>query len=132
MTSKSKQKGYRAEVGIVKRWIAAGIKCHRVVLSGALKHLGDEFNGDVKATVCNHNLTIQSKYLANGWATIYRDIENHDCLIIKAKFKEALVVVPEALFLSLLGEPNEQVCSEANQAISDRASGASQEPDKPV
>ena len=104
MSSKSKQRGYNAEVGIVKRWIAAGIKCHRVVLSGALKHMGEEWHGDVKATVADHNLTIQSKYLANGWANIYRELEDHDCLIIKAKRKEALVIVPESLFLSLLGE----------------------------
>lgn len=88
----------------MQRWIAAGIKCHRVILSGALKHLGDDFNGDVKATVCDQNLTIQSKYLANGWNTLYAQLENHDCLIIKAKRKEALVVIPESLFLSLLGE----------------------------
>lgn len=104
MSSKSKQIGYRAEVGIVKRWLAAGIKCHRVILSGALKFLGDEFHGDVKATVCGHDLTIQSKYLANGWPTIYREMEDHDCLIIKAKRKEALVIIPERLFLTLFGE----------------------------
>lgn len=99
----SKQKGYRGEVGIVKRWIAAGLECRRVILSGALGHiLGSEYHGDVKAMVKNHCITIQSKCLANGWATIYRDLENHDCLIIKANRKESLVVMPESLFLALV------------------------------
>lgn len=88
--------------------MAAGIKCHRVILSGALKHLGEEYAGDVKATVADQNITIQSKYLANGWATIYRDLQDHDCLIIKSKRKEALVVIPESLFLSLIGEVGDE------------------------
>lgn len=118
MTTKSKRRGYNAEVGIVKRWMAHGIKCHRVVLSGALKHLGDEFNGDVKAIISDQQLTIQSKYLANGWATLYGQLENHDCLIVKAKHKEALVILPESLFLSLLGEEGDapQLCEACGES----------------
>ena len=104
MTNRSKAKGSQVERNIVKRWLARGIKCHRVLMSGALGYMGEAFHGDVKAVVCDHNLTIQSKYLADGWATLYRDIANHDCLIVQAKRKEALVIVPESLFLALLGE----------------------------
>ena len=105
----SKQKGTRGENGIVKRWTARGIKCQRVVMSGALGHiLGAEFSGDVKATIKGHNLTIQSKCLADGWKMIYRAIHKHDALIIKSDRQEALVVIPESLFLSLVcGEPGD-------------------------
>lgn len=111
MPSKSKQKGYRGEAGIAKRWSAHGIPCKRVVMSGAMGFLGPEFHGDLKATINGQELTIQSKCLADGWRMIYGAIENHDCLIIKADRKEALVVIPESLFLSLVGsgEP-ENVC----------------------
>ena len=103
MGSKSKKKGYNAEHGIAKRWTARGLKCKRVVLSGALGSiLGPDFHGDLKATVLGRELTIQSKCLANGWAMIYRAIERHDCLIIKSDRKEPLVILPESVFLSLV------------------------------
>lgn len=108
----SKQKGYRGEVGIVKRWIAAGIECRRVILSGALGHiLGDEYFGDVKALINGQSITIQSKCLAKGWTSIYRDLSNHDCLIIKATHKESLVILPESLFLTLVGDSRDGATS---------------------
>lgn len=107
MAARSKRKGNKVERDIVKRWIAAGLEARRVVLSGALGSLlGDDFHGDVKVVINDHAITVQSKSLANGWASLYRDIEGHDCLIIKANHKESLVILPESLFLALVGTPD--------------------------
>jgi len=111
---KSKDKGYRHENQTAKRWRAKGLDCVRMPLSGAL---GGQWAGDLRATICGRELVIQLKALADGWKGIYSAIRNHDCLIIKADHEDPLVVMPEALFLSLICEPtpdaNCETCGES-------------------
>lgn len=105
-----RKKGYRHENSTAKRWRARGLKCQRMPLSGAL---GGVFAGDLQAVLGGQNLIIQLKSLADGWKGIYSAIRDHDLLIIKSDNKDALVVIPEALFLTLIcGEEQDGTASE--------------------
>lgn len=115
--SKSKDKGRRFETGTAQRWQGAGIPCRRTPLSGALASLGPEFAGDCQAEIRGRKLLIQNKHLADGFKMLYGWLVNHDVLIVKADRKPPLVVIPEPLFLSLIGEADgsegQRVCEAA-------------------
>ena len=60
MSRKSKQKGYRTEYNLVKRFQSNGLDAKRQVLSGALP----EHPHDIK--IKNHDLIVEVKATKNG------------------------------------------------------------------
>lgn len=93
MGRSQKQKGSRRE-----REFAKLIGGQRVILSGALKSLGNELTGDVEGL----GLRWEIKARKDGFKTLYGWLEKEDCvdaLAIKADRKEWLVVIPLEKFL---------------------------------
>lgn len=88
-------KGRRAE-----RELARLLGGERVPLSGAA---GGEYRGDVKA----FGLLWQSKWEADGFRRLYRWLETHDALGLKADRKPWLVVMPIYTFLGLIEDIRE-------------------------
>lgn len=97
MSSKSKQKGYRAEAAIVDALIEAGISAKRQPLSGMMK----DYKGDVilesgKILEIKHRENIGEyfwEWLAQGGS---------DYLVIKKNGKKPLVVMTFDQFTELL------------------------------
>jgi hypothetical protein len=97
---KSRDKGNRFERACVPAFVAFGLNCRRMPLSGAL---GGEFAGDIRAAIDGESRVFQLKCLANGWRTVYSALAGHDGLIIRADRSDPLVVLPLAYFLKLCG-----------------------------
>lgn len=93
----SKDKGTRFE-----RWVAKELGGERVLFSGALKHLGEEFTGDVKAK----GYTIECKVRKSGFKQLYTWLEKDevDMLAIKEDYKKPLVVMPWKTLKQLLNK----------------------------
>ncbi|WPD20198.1 hypothetical protein [Thermaerobacter composti] len=85
-----REKGIRAE-----RELARMLGGRRVPLSGAA---GGAFRGDVQAL----GLTWQAKVEATGFRRLYKWLEGHDALGLKADRREWLVVMPLYTFLAIL------------------------------
>lgn len=85
-----REKGIRAE-----RELARMLGGQRVPLSGAA---GGAFGGDIKAL----GLTWQAKVEATGFRRLYKWLEGHDALGLKADRREWLVVMPLYTFLGII------------------------------
>ena len=90
-----RDKGIRAE-----RELARMLGGQRVPLSGAA---GGAFGGDIKAM----GLTWQVKVEADGWRRLYRLLETHDAVAVKADRKPWLFVMPIDTFLKLVKDLRE-------------------------
>lgn len=98
MSSKSKQKGYRTEYNLVKRFQVAGIDAKRQVLSGALP----DHPHDIK--IKNPDMIVEVKARKNGagFKTLKRWIGSADALIMHEDHEESLVAIALPLFIDLI------------------------------
>ena len=98
MSSKSKQKGYRTEYNLVKRFQVAGIDAKRQVLSGALP----DHPHDIK--IKNPDMIVEVKARKNGagFKTLKRWIGSADALIMHEDHEESLVAITLPLFIDLI------------------------------
>ncbi len=87
---RSRDKGARAERGIVNALKASGIAAVRVPLSGAV---GGRFAGDIVLPLLGRDLCVEVKARADGFRELYCGLAGRDALIIKADRREPLVVV---------------------------------------
>ena len=114
MSSKSKQKGYRTEYNLVKRFQVAGIDAKRQVLSGALP----EYPHDIK--INNPDMIVEVKARKNGagFKTLKRWMGSADALIMHEDHEESLVAIALPLFIDLIlnhsqyKKPYEQIIKE--------------------
>lgn len=114
MSSKSKQKGYRTEYNLVKRFQVAGIDAKRQVLSGALP----EHPHDIK--IKNPDMIVEVKARKNGagFKTLKRWMGSADALIMHEDHEESMVAIALPLFIDLLlnhsqyKKPYEQIIKE--------------------
>ena len=114
MSSKSKQKGYRTEYNLVKRFQVAGIDAKRQVLSGALP----DHPHDIK--IKNPDMIVEVKARKNGagFKTLKRWMGNADALIMHEDHEESLVAIALPLFIDLIlnhsqyKKPYEQIIKE--------------------
>lgn len=114
MSSKSKQKGYRTEYNLVKRFQVAGIDAKRQVLSGALP----DHPHDIK--IKNPDMIVEVKARKNGagFKTLKRWMGSADALIMHEDHEESLVAIALPLFINLIlnhsqyKKPYEQIIKE--------------------
>ena len=114
MSSKSKQKGYRTEYNLVKRFQANGIDAKRQVLSGALP----DHPHDIK--IKNPDMIVEVKARKNGagFKTLKRWMGSADALIMHEDHEESLVAIALPLFIDLIlnhsqyKKPYEQIIKE--------------------
>ena len=114
MSSKSKQKGYRTEYNLVKRFQVAGIDAKRQVLSGALP----DHPHDIK--IKNPDMIVEVKARKNGagFKTLKRWMGSADALIMHEDHEESLVAIALPLFIDLIlnhsqyKKPYEQIIKE--------------------
>lgn len=114
MSSKSKQKGYRTEYNLVKRFQVAGIDAKRQVLSGALP----DHPHDIK--IKNPDMIIEVKARKNGagFKTLKRWMGSADALIMHEDHEESMVAIALPLFIDLIlnhsqyKKPYEQIIKE--------------------
>jgi len=114
VSSKSKQKGYRTEYNLVKRFQVAGIDAKRQVLSGALP----EHPHDIK--IKNPDMIVEVKARKNGagFKTLKRWMGSADALIMHEDHEESLVAIALPLFIDLIlnhsqyKKPYEQIIKE--------------------
>jgi len=81
MSSRNKKRGYELEAETVKHWQGLGVECKRVFASGAYKHLGDEFAGDLMLS----GFTVECKRKKSGFKFLLDslDQDNADILICR-------------------------------------------------
>ena len=114
MSSKSKQKGYRTEYNLVKRFQVAGIDAKRQVLSGALP----DHPHDIK--IKNPDMIVEVKARKNGagFKTLKRWMGSADALIMHEDHEESMVAIALPLFINLIlnhsqyKKPYEQIIKE--------------------
>ena len=114
MSIKSKQKGYRTEYNLVKRFQVAGIDAKRQVLSGALP----DHPHDIK--IKNPDMIVEVKARKNGagFKTLKRWMGSADALIMHEDHEESMVAIALPLFIDLLlnhsqyKKPYEQIIKE--------------------
>jgi len=114
VSSKSKQKGYRTEYNLVKRFQVAGIDAKRQVLSGALP----DHPHDIK--IKNPDMIVEVKARKNGagFKTLKRWMGSADALIMHEDHEESLVAIALPLFIDLIlnhsqyKKPYEQIIKE--------------------
>ena len=114
MSSKSKQKGYRTEYNLVKRFQVAGIDAKRQVLSGALP----DHPHDIK--IKNPDMIVEVKARKNGagFKTLKKWMGSADALIMHEDHEESLVAIALPLFINLIlnhsqyKKPYEQIIKE--------------------
>ena len=114
MSSKSKQKGYRTEYNLVKRFQVAGIDAKRQVLSGALP----DHPHDIK--IENPDMIVEVKARKNGagFKTLKKWMGSADALIMHEDHEESLVAIALPLFIDLIlnhfqyKKPYEQIIKE--------------------
>ena len=114
MSSKSKQKGYRTEYNLVKRFQVAGIDAKRQVLSGALL----DHPHDIK--IKNPDMIVEVKARKNGagFKTLKKWMGSADALIMHEDHEESLVAIALPLFIDLIlnhsqyKKPYEQIIKE--------------------
>ena len=104
MARRSILKGKRLE-----REAARLMGLRRVPLSGAAARSGDEYAGDL----VGRGWRWQVKGEANGFRRLYRWLEQHQCLLLKADRKPWLAVLPAEALRDLMdraGPPWSETC----------------------
>jgi Holliday junction resolvase len=87
----SRQKGDRAERGLVRLLQAAGFAAERIPLSGSV---GGKFSGDVSVPLLGSDRKVEVKARANGFRRLYDWLDGADLLVVRADRSEPLVVLP--------------------------------------
>jgi hypothetical protein len=98
---RSRQKGDRAERGLVKLLQLAGVAAERTPLSGAVR--STRFGGgyDVSIPLFGRELKSEVKHHANGFARLYKWLAPVDILIVRADHSEPLAVMPLKFLLEV-------------------------------
>jgi hypothetical protein len=98
---RSRQKGDRAERGLVKLLQLAGVAAERTPMSGAVR--SSRFGGgyDLSIPLFGRELKSEVKHHANGFARLYKWLAPVDILIVRADHSEPLVVMPLKLVLEV-------------------------------
>lgn len=99
MGKSQRDKGARSERNLVHIFQAYHIPAKRVPLSGATTFQ----KGDIIATINGEEWQIESKVRADGFKQLYQWLEGNHALIVKADFKESLIVMPLKRFCELVG-----------------------------
>ncbi len=109
MSSRSKQKGDRAEYKVRDWFISMDFKSRRVPLSGAL---GGDLAGDVSVKgLLNRELIAEVKSRSNKncfWKTIKKFLADHDFLFLYEDRTDPLVVMPVHLLEEIIRSNNER------------------------
>jgi|TARA_R110000824_G_scaffold54700_8_gene151104 hypothetical protein len=120
MSSKSKQKGDRAEYKIRDRFNEMGLVCSRVPLSGAL---GGEHSGDLCIKgMFNRSLTAEVKCRKTSnvfWKLVQKYLGDHEFLFLIEDRKEPLVVMEFSLLQEIMKYPTLSVLVERHRDDAD-------------
>lgn len=114
VSSKSKQKGYRTEYNLVKKFQANGLDAKRQVLSGALP----EHPHDIKLKNPDMIIEVKARKNGAGFKTLKRWMGSADALILHEDNDESMVAVGLTTFIDLLlhhseyKKPYEQIIKE--------------------
>ena len=100
MSSRNKKRGYELEAETVKHWQGLGVDCKRVFASGAYKHLGDEFAGDLMLS----GFTVECKRKKSGFKFLYDSLaqDDADFLVVRQDRAERLYIMSEETMETLL------------------------------
>jgi Holliday junction resolvase len=101
---RSRDKGNRAERGLVRFLQDAGFAAERIPLSGAA---GGSFAGDVTLPVFGDDWTIEVKCRARGFAQLYQWLGSNDALVVRADREPMLVVLRLSKAVTLLRRAEE-------------------------
>jgi Holliday junction resolvase len=117
MSSRSKQKGDRAEYKIRDRFNEMGLDCSRVPLSGAL---GGQYSGDLHIRgLFERTLTAEVKCRKKSnvfWKTVQKFLGENDALFLIEDRKEPLVVMEFKLLQEVMKYPSLSVLVERHRA----------------
>ncbi len=97
--SKSKDKGRHFEHLVADTLTNNGIAAKRVPMSGMLRHLGDELDGDVRIEKTKDK--IECKFHANMKQELWTWLDNNTYLAIKRNHKQPLIVMTIDEFIRL-------------------------------
>ena len=102
----NKQRGYQLEAETRAFWQDAGFECRRVFASGAYKHLGDEFKGDLVLEGRGLAMRVECKRKKSGWKQLYQalDQDQADLLVVREDRARRLYIMEESTVLKLLKE----------------------------
>jgi hypothetical protein len=115
MGIKSRRKGTRVELEMVRHLEEAGFAAERVPLSGA--H-GGRFNGDISLPLMGRDLRVEIKARATGFRSLYSWLSGSDIVILRADRQPALVVTPIDLWtaIAVAAEHSVKHCNCASNA----------------
>lgn len=97
--SRSKDKGRSFEHQVADTLTENGIPARRVPMSGMLRGLGDDLDGDVIITDTNEK--IECKFRQNISVQLWDWLSGNDYLAIKRNHKEPLIVLTLEQFIRL-------------------------------
>lgn len=89
MPNRSKQKGSRAERGIVDLLRSYGLEAYRVPLSGSA--IG--YKSDVEIRLSNQRFALESKVRSKGFSRIYQWLSNSDLVVVKADRQPPVAII---------------------------------------
>ena len=95
---RSRDKGLRAERGLVRLLQAAGFAAERIPLSGAA---GGSYIGDISVPLLGVDRCVEVKARSDGFKELYAWLTDRDLLVVKADRREPLVVLPLRLALEI-------------------------------
>jgi Holliday junction resolvase len=103
MANRNKQRGYELERETVLFWQEEGAEVRRVFGSGAYKHAGDDFEGDVKLGP----YTVEAKRKKSGYKFLYDALDQggiNDMLVVRQDKARRLYVLEETTLVDLMGK----------------------------
>jgi len=109
MGKPSRDKGARFECQLVNLLQSAGMAAERVPLSGAA---GGSFAGDISVPFLGRDNRFEAKIRADGFKEIYRWLDKHKGLFLRADRRDALVVLRMADFCELVMTSEERRAKE--------------------
>lgn len=98
MSNKSKQKGYRTEYNLVKKFQSLGINAKRQVLSGALP----EHPHDIKIKNPDMIIEVKARKDGAGFKTLKRWMGTADALILHEDNDDSMVAISLTKFIDFI------------------------------
>ena len=100
MANRNKQRGYELERETVLFWESLGAVVKRVFGSGAHKHAGEDFEGDIKLGP----YTVEAKRKKSGYKFLYDalDQDASDLLVVRQDRARRLYVLEERTLVDLM------------------------------
>ena len=103
MPNRNKQRGYELERETVLFWEGQGAEVRRVFGSGAHKHAGEDFDGDIKLGP----YTVEAKRKKSGYKFLYDALDQGGCndlLVLRQDRSRRIYVLEEETLLDLMGK----------------------------